>query len=294
MKRCMTIPVYLGILLVLGACSTSNFYTLEDATEENLAKLTYPVPSEGLRVLRSSYIAGAVARYGVYAVRKYSGEHAEGDATEILGRLDTVAEELKQQMAEVTKSGFESKPLEGHQRYLEYVTKVLRLVGAAIEPTKRYYREHFFESLVAGNFVAAAETAFEGFRGIVKVAIWRRAITEDARGRTIDIMGRGRAAGSKTQQALLTEFQATCLASDEEAGTWMSQVKAMKSGLPWWALLPGDVRLRMCEDAKLSGGEKRLVAALLQLGANPMPLDGKPVPEDWVQADRMIGDACAS
>jgi len=175
--------VAVGAALLLSGCSSTNYFTIKDISEEAVADLSFAAPTPDMDDLRARYIVAGIALYGVHSVNEYSGEYRTADASRILNRT-----------VELLSLQDEFRTASTNRYFRQTVRRIetLTLVDAAVQPTKRYYREKLLGLFAGGPgaAVAAAETAFDALKGLATVEVYRQAMLADARLHAIEIAAR--------------------------------------------------------------------------------------------------------
>ena len=172
MKSLIRVGTIFGLMVALGACVSPLDVKFTDATDEALDKTVFGAESPGMKGLRSGYILGAVGLYGVHAVKTYSGPQSEDDARLILTRLNKLVKRLNDRLGKNTNPQF---------WYVDYIVETFQFIKVVVEPTKRFYRERWFQHIVARDPIAGAKTALEVVKNLAKVSLYRDAIARDAR-----------------------------------------------------------------------------------------------------------------
>jgi len=292
--------------LALSGCTSTSFFTLDDVTEEAVERISFPVRDEEMDFLRARYIVAGVALYGVHAVDQYSGEYRAADASRILNR--TV--EIVRLQEEFRDSYFKSANNANFRRVVRRV-ETLTLVDAAIQPTRRYYRERVLAFLTSPNAVsavAAARTAFQALRNLAEVEVYRGAMLADARSHAIDIVLTGNTprASSASKTALETTMasgsvdckpyrQTSAPAADATVGPKLSAQLDENFGLiRWWDFLDDSLRRAVCADKGLTRPEVGYIRKALTVPDLPrVPGRGSRLPApDWNKPNELIHWAC--
>lgn len=171
-----------ALTTMVSACTT-DYLALDKVTDEEIEKISFPAPTPEIDSIRARYIVAGIALYGVHSVEKYSGEHRTDDALMIVNRLkETIRLQDK----------FNPSPPKGNTNFHRINRRIetLRLVDAAIKPTRRYYKDKFFDIIVSRDPVSAAKTAFEALKGLAEIDLYKQALLIDARLHVIDLVAR--------------------------------------------------------------------------------------------------------
>lgn len=274
MKKQSIIFSLFVVLLITGGCSTVNFYSLEELSERKIEEISFPVHSADMTVVRSKFVAYAVALYGITRVEKYSGDHTKNDATVIYGRLLSHAGLLKKIK---TKYAGQSG-LPGTVR-VETISSGLRLVGAAVRPTKRYYENQILGILTTpgpAKAVGAAKTAFNALRAVAKVEVYRQAMLSDANQAYHQVVldaGSATASNGKTPSALFDQFKNTCASNSRKPPlTLKYQVSQFAKPTPWNSYVSPMVKKLICQGKYQSSKRAiKLIRDALRIGQQGGP-----------------------
>jgi hypothetical protein len=281
-KRIIHYCVGIALIFIFGGCATGNLVNLSNVTDEALDEMVFPAPTDGMKILRSKYILAAIALYGQHSVREYSGERVEGDATTILSRLKSVNKKLGDMLKENCIKVGSPNCLPNFVR-LEYTRAAVSLLDAAVEPTKRYYRERILSHIASQNPVAIASTAKQALEGILKVTAYKKAITQDARDHFVTIVS---TATKKTvDRGKLWDDAINSI--DAKAATGVAVLEEKNN---WYDALPKDLLKKMKENSeKLNEWEKDRIRSAMKLGSIKTTPKIKITDDQWKKAWKDAG-----
>jgi len=241
-----------GLIAVasLGGCATPDYLSVDQVSEESLARISFPAPTESIDLIRARYIAGAVGLYGVNSIQAYSGSQRTSDAQATLTQLIDIMNIQDAQLVTLVNPPSKYDPQADFNFNVTYRRlATLKLVAAAVNPTVRYYKAHILNFIIDRSAIGAADTAFEALKNLAEVKAYKEAILSDGRVFALSQASQGKSADttSDATKAKLTDYCNNHVNAD-----LISEYKPEESSatIEWWRYLAPDVGQKLCTKTK--------------------------------------------